>query len=498
MSVIHFGPYVNTAKEICNICKRPLASHLHGYPFILDCGDIFHDGCLKLLLRSQHTCPDCGEEINSDEIASSKRTPDTRPIDVAGFFRAVRKNNLQRVIDAVDQRTFGVDVLDANGQTALLNAAFEGAVDVAVFLMSRGADVEKQGSDNLTPLMKACSKGHLDIVKALCEKNAVVDFVSDDGETALGLACANDHAPIVLYLLERGASVDLNDTKGTTHGVTPLMTAAEYGSEECLQILVDHNAGVNMQDTMEDSRQTALMIAATGDDVETSEHAVRILCSRPDVNVNLQSANGMTALMCVAQMYGSVESIKILLDKGAAVNLQDDTQSTALDYAFFAALDEDFDDAHVPVIAALLAKGASISENVNETENDKQFFIQIGDILSKNPGIKIDFLLSNGKTPFVWALSRGFMTMANFCLKAGANLNARFIDGMSALMLFAKQGDRPAVFFLWQNGANIDLKDARGWTALVHAHMANQQDIVRFLTEKGAKQMKDLLREGNS
>ena len=54
------------------------------------------------------------------------------------------------------------------------------------------------------------------------------------------------------------------------------------------------------------------------------------------------------------------------------------------------------------------------------------------------------------------------------------------------LMFAASSGNLNMVQCLVENGANLDIQNEYGWTALMRATMENHIDIVRYLLDKGA------------
>ena len=128
-----------------------------------------------------------------------------------------------------------------NGNTPLMNAAFNGHVDICNVLLDRGAKIESKDDIGFTPLLSACQedhlsvvslfidrgadieasdidgwrplyiaaqRGHLEIVKALIARHVDMNALSNDGETALGIARREKHASIISYLQSLGAVDD--------------------------------------------------------------------------------------------------------------------------------------------------------------------------------------------------------------------------------------------------------------------------------------------------
>ena len=111
-------------------------------------------------------------------------------------------------------------------------------------------------------------------------------------------------------LLTSGAQADLQDS----HGYTALMLAAERGSAELVQLLLDVPAdnAVNCQNWR---GETALMCAATRGHVEVSR---LILILAKNGSMHHRSTHGDTALLRAAKL-GHVEVVRLLMAEGAGL-----------------------------------------------------------------------------------------------------------------------------------------------------------------------------------
>ena len=112
-----------------------------------------------------------------------------------------------------------------DGVSLLSYAALHGKVEVAQFLVEKGADMDKAKNSGATPLFIACQQGHLGVVRLLVEKGADVDEARDDGGTPLLSASHKGHLEAARLLLEKGA--DMN--KANDNGYTPLYIACYQG-----------------------------------------------------------------------------------------------------------------------------------------------------------------------------------------------------------------------------------------------------------------------------
>jgi ankyrin repeat protein len=92
-----------------------------------------------------------------------------------------------------------------------------GEVDVAEFLVSKGADVNAKNDDGETVLMAACDmeypegseppsqSGHYLVVKLLLARGSDINVKMKNGTTALTLAYRHWHKQIVGLLVNAGA-----------------------------------------------------------------------------------------------------------------------------------------------------------------------------------------------------------------------------------------------------------------------------------------------------
>lgn len=120
---------------------------------------------------------------------------------------------------------FAVDVVDAQGCTALLRAAGGGHLAVVDLLLARGANPQHAAASGATPLSAAVSMRQIDIVSALLDAGAELEYRLPGGVTVLMLASALGLPDIVARLLTAGANVHAGDAQQ----LGPLHCAALYG-----------------------------------------------------------------------------------------------------------------------------------------------------------------------------------------------------------------------------------------------------------------------------
>ncbi len=140
-------------------------------------------------------------------------------------------------------------------------AARRGLLDIAKFLLDKGAGISAQDEMGYTPLHLAAKQGNLDVVKYLVEKGADVDVYQGGWgyNTALHLAAANGHLDTVKYLIEKGANPKATDGDGKT----PLQRANEKGLSDIVEYLAKKVQQVTeVPQVTEDYSNTSLHLAA--------------------------------------------------------------------------------------------------------------------------------------------------------------------------------------------------------------------------------------------
>ena len=158
------------------------------------------------------------------------------------------------------------DKQDSDGVPLLRWCAYYGDVSAIRFLLSRGADLASLGHN--LDLHAACFHGHWRLCKFLIENGADVNVPDpENGETPLHSAlCTSDRLlrdKVLQILLDSGANPNVAAKNGAetagfmrdvrTKGETPLHRAAAFGTENTIQLLLDHRAKIDAKDANGDS-----------------------------------------------------------------------------------------------------------------------------------------------------------------------------------------------------------------------------------------------------
>ena len=236
----------------------------------------------------------------------------------------------------------GADVNARNfyGRTPLHFASEEGRNSLIRLLVEKGADVNAQDICKNTPLHLAASSGHVLAVKFLVQHKAAICAIDDDKSTPLFRALTAGHTKVVEVLANMGANIEFGGEWGT-----PLEWAAEHGSKEMIEVLLEHGASINS--TFGDDGDTVLHCAASRN---RDEEIVDFLIAK-GAQVNAKTKSLTTPLHIAAGGHRVIAAI--LLANGADPNAKDDHGWTPL---FFAA-----DHRQKEIVEMLINAGADVN-----------------------------------------------------------------------------------------------------------------------------------------
>lgn len=187
------------------------------------------------------------------------------------FFTAIRRDD-GAAIAALLRRGFDPNTRDPKGQVGLtLALQLDSRKAFDALMGARQLDVEARNAQDESPLMLAAIKGHVEVVKALIARDA---DVNKPGWTALHYAASGttpEHARIIALLLENHAYIDAASPNGTT----PLMMAAQYGTSDAVQLLLDEGADPSLKNQLGLSATDFALRVSRKETAETIAAAIR-------------------------------------------------------------------------------------------------------------------------------------------------------------------------------------------------------------------------------
>ena len=333
-----------------------------------------------------------------------------------------------------------------DGPNALMAACDLGDIELVQFLLDQGADVcacltDAVGDiDGLTPIAFASRSYHWDVVKLLVARG--VDINETLGERAakyhsspLMYACAQGNIDVVKELLGLGA--DINDILLDYDGTPPdssLTSASAHGHLDLVKFILTHEEFIPVQDTYTavDTVPFALVKACEGKHMDTIA----------ELRSHISDLNALTALgssvLSIASAGGNVETVKLLLEMGAAVDVPATAGVAALTQACFCNRYE--------VAKLLLEHGASADAK------DYQ-----------------------GRTPLLMAVCRSWgysprlplEPLITLLVEHGADVNAVDKDGKTTLMTcVTNRLNVSVVKLLLDYGTDVTAKNREGKTVL--------------------------------
>jgi ankyrin repeat protein len=291
-----------------------------------------------------------------------------------------------------------------------------------------------------------------------------------------------DYGPVILP----GRSADsklirrlVNGDGGLQMPPTGPLSDEEIG---ILRAWIDQGADFRIQVQEEapakpvDPEVAAIISAVRSTDTKAVE---RLITINPQL-VKSHDRAGSTPLHHAAG-FGTLATMKLLLEKGADPNAANRRKSTPL---FWAIHDE-------AKIRLLLDRGADA--NVRNADG-RTLIYQAASMGNGVPHLRLllekgadpDAKTITGITPLMAASARANVDAMRLLIEKNADVNARNAAGATALMAAAATGHAQAVRMLLAKGADPNVKTKRNETALADAATGGNEETVKLLLDRGA------------
>ena len=371
---------------------------------------------------------------------------------------------------------------------SMIIAARQGHEEILELLAEHGADDVTKTQIILDTLLDAASHGLNGIVRLLVRGGKRWNVSEQDLARAMTNAASQGHVTTMKILLEAGVNVR---SPSSLVGES-LQKAAMWGHSEAVQLLLTAGANPNMQT---DGSDLPLHAAARNGHVGT----VALLLEQ-GANVNAPDSRGETAMFVIAgPKHGflarsrtlpnsSVSVMQLLLEKGAnTAATERHSNRTSLEYAIFRGHEglvqlllqyESFAATKKVLMLYLTKLYHKIGGN---SENEEAVNRILCEREAQHLGIISDLLL------IPMPAERGYDRVMLTFLQSGADIEAKNLQGNTALQMSAWEGHITSVELLLQQGADVNSRGSTDTTPLMMAAERGRTDVVRLLLEQGAE-----------
>lgn len=423
------------------------------------------------------------------------------------LLQAVKSSDRDTALNLLNAGT-NANIAEANGTTALHWAVQQDDFELTTQLLRADANANAKNRYAISAIYLAAQNGSVDMLELLLNAGANPNEVFNEGETVLMTAARTGDYDTVQLLLESGAKVEAREN---WHGQTALMWAVAQNHPQLIELFIEHGADINTLSNLEqwETQVTAeprakwlppgamspLLFAAR----EGCNDCIQILLDA-GADIDLVTPKGISSLL-IAIINGHYDIAWTLIENDANVNLVDDTGQAALYAAVhFNTMPEsnrpsprviDNEHSSFDLIANLLKHGAEVNAQLSAL---------IPFRLKLDRGT--DSMLLAGTTPFLRAAKGADVATMELLLEYGADANLNTTQNNSPLMTAANLGTREsdttgryksqaqiiqAIQICLDQGLDINTANATGRTAIFGAAMFGLDEVVQFLFDNGGK-----------
>lgn len=414
------------------------------------------------------------------------------------------KNDSTESLKLALDKGLNVNARDMLEDTPLMIAARRGNVESVKLLIEAGADVNASNRNGNTALILAAEKGSEPVVRKLVEAGAKINAIGADGLSALVSSVRNGFGDIALFLIHSGADVNIK----SRYPYRPALTeAAINGDKRLTEALLKAGADVNKADFhgktalqfalgWKDRTEAAKLLYSAGGRLgkiskdDQVNPMMDYACSLGFTEVVSQliqhgvKPNAHFAIMAAQE--GKSEVLKLLIADGLDVNQKDDKGDAVLLSAV--------SSGDVDSVKILVENGADIAFEKNTETGSTGPALILASLGGHLPvvrylaqyGADLDIQNSFGETALMLAAAKGHYEVAEFLIKAGADINKQKGAGTTAVKFAAGSGNTEILEALIKAGADVNLGDNDDDTPLGEAVFQGQLKAAEVLIRAGA------------
>ncbi|KAF5014024.1 hypothetical protein FDECE_5 [Fusarium decemcellulare] len=422
-----------------------------------------HFACIKGHLEAVRLLIDRGA------IVSSRNRYSNTPLHLAA------REGSSDIVRHLIKSGADITATDGDRRTALHWVVLSNSLITTQVLLEYDLDIEARDRDGETPLATAVIHNAVEIAGLLVENKANLEAATDVGDKPLHLAVARNLQQMMQLLIENGADIESRDSMGWT----PLLDAADQGKAEVVRFLADHGADVM---ATSNAGATAIHLATP----TQNKPLIRFLIKH-GVPIDARApTTGDTVLMTAARE-GNPEIVSLLIQQGADVNAADTDGRRPLHFAAA--------NGHERAVKILLENGANpIAETVSGLRpwhfSTGRGHDTITKLLNESTPVSLEAIKKSEArsiTALLLAAKSGHLVRAIQIIDEGANINLLDIDGRSALSVATEHGHKDLVLALVEREADLNMVDANGASPLWWASRYGHETVVELLLDQGAR-----------
>jgi ankyrin repeat protein len=393
----------------------------------------------------------------------------------------------------------GVSSSSRHVPQSLLSVALQAKQEeIALLLMNNGASIEevsRNKNDTANPLFVMALEGSMfTVAKALIERGADVNRIKRDYPLISYFVKLNKTSKsfieTIKFLYDQGADIEKRPVR--KNGATPIILAASNGDKAIVELLLSYGANINAQYInppgygSSDQGATALTLACKNKKKEITKFLLE-----KGADPNIADSSGYPPVFYAIRSKSSIESVQALLDYGVDPNqIWKDLRSfnkdkiSPLRVALRAKNNE--------VANLLLKYGADIRADAMAgmiveamVKKDKEvirFLVERGGNLDDTKG----YSLKRGLSPLMYAAQIGDVSYLQYFLDNGAEIDLQNGNGDTALIKAVLAENLNSVFLLITHGADVNIENKEGFTPYWYAKRIDNKEMEDLLVKHGA------------
>ncbi|CAI9752589.1 unnamed protein product [Fraxinus pennsylvanica] len=321
------------------------------------------------------------------------------------------------------------------GRTLLHHAILCGNVGATKVLLKCGAHIETPvkttRNNQFRPIHMASRLGMTEILQCLIDSGCDLNSKTEIGETALMICVKYKQEECLKVLAREGADFGLVNLSGQPASSIAGSCGWYLGFQQALLDVIRNGTVPTSSNSV---FSPLLFVAQSGDVV-----GLKALIGQGDIDLDKQDDRGFSAVMVTAKE-GHIDAFRLLVYAGADVKLCNKSGETA-------------------ITLSKLSPNRDLFEKVM-----LEFALEKGN------------RIAGGFYALHCAARRGDLDAVRLLTSKGYDVNASDGDGYTPLMLAAREGHGSTCEFLISFGAQCDIKNARGETALSLAKNNERQN----------------------